>query len=147
MTPDDVAMFQSLFDSVGYWALPVITVMLGVRVFRAEPVQKRLPERFRWSSLKLWQRILIIGVASFASALATALTTGQGWKAAAFAAIPVALSAAFGHKVTKIVGHTMTEVAVAKKPNYSPSKFRKAASIVVPLDAKRVRDAAKKLGG
>lgn len=53
MTAEDIELFKALFDSVGYWSIPVGAVLIGIRLFRSAPVQERIPERFRWSELPM----------------------------------------------------------------------------------------------
>lgn len=136
MTEDELGLIVALWSAVRWWSIPVVVVMVGVRGWRHPKVQQSIRPKWRWSATPRWAQWGFIGAASLATSIATGLVSGLGWGAALWAAVPVAIAAIGGHKVTKFVGHTMHEAALTSDPEYKPSPFRKAASILVPLDHK-----------
>jgi hypothetical protein len=136
MTEDELGLIVALWNTVRWWSIPVVVVMMGVRAWRHPRVQDAIPARLRWKSTPRWAQWGLIGAASLATSLATGIVSGLGWGAALWAALPVAVSAIWGHKATKLIGHTMHETALAVDPEYEPSPFRRAASILVPLNHK-----------
>lgn len=136
-----VDLAVALWGVAGYWSIPILAVMLTVRVVRLDWVQARAPLWLVWDAWPRWGQWAAIGALSLTSSVATALVAGAGWGAAMWAAIPVAVGAVWGHKGTQLVGHVLHAVA-ARDPAYKPSAFRRAASIVVPLDPGKLRRAA-----
>lgn len=131
---------RALWGAVGIWALPVLVVVFGVRFYRLPGIQAAIIPRWRWGSMPMWGRLALVVAASLAMTLATSLIAGMGAQAALVAAVPVALSAILGHKGSKFAGHALQAVAQKTDPLYVPSKFRKLASIIVPLNHKRLVD-------
>lgn len=126
----------ALWGALGCWAAPIIVVMLTVRAIRLDAVQAVVPHWLVWDA---WPRPLqwaVVGSLSLVSAAATAVVAGATWSSALWSAIPIAVGAIWGHKSTQWIGHLTHAIASERDPNYEPSPFRKAASIVVPLNPK-----------
>lgn len=109
-------------------------LMLLLRLYRLPALQNLLPKRARWDALHPYAKVGL----PFAVALVGSLLVSLGSGAAVLSSFPAALMAALGaiglHHVTKAAGQASTNMALkAEGPSYTPSPFRRAASIVVPL--------------
>lgn len=126
-----ISGLKEAYESAGLLGLLAAALMLGVRVYKLDIVQGFLPERFRWANLDLWpQRAVVFGSAFLGTALAAVLG-GLGWTAAALAAVPVAIAAMLGHKLTKVAGQALNGVLV-KIPLYRGSGVQKMVAIALP---------------
>jgi hypothetical protein len=105
------------YASGGWFALLSPVVLFGIRFYRLDQVERRLPVWARWSSWPKWGQWLALFLSAAVAAVITALVGGIGLKAAVVAAIPIALGALGGHKTTKAIGKKVAP----PKPNSSRS--------------------------
>jgi len=138
-----VELAFALWGALRYWSLPILAVIVAVRLFRLDAVQAEVPDWLVWDAWPRWLQWAAVGIVSLSTSVATALAAGAGWGAALWSSVPVAVAAVWGHKSTQWVGHLMHGIAKARDPNYQPSPFRRAASIIVPLDPRQRRRARK----
>lgn len=135
LSPDIIELIGDLKNGIasGSWyAALAAAVMLGLRLFRVELIQSFLPVKLRWDSLNKWSRIGIVFGASAVAALFGSLAGGTALNVAISAGIIHAVSTVM-HKTTQKLGEKRHTKVLAKDPLYEPSKFRKAASIALPL--------------
>lgn len=137
MTEEEI-LARQLFDAAGPWSIPVLCVVFGVRLWRMPSIQSFIPEKVRWSTLSMPVRLGVVFAASIAASMASSMIAGKGWMTALVAAVPIAMASVMTHKITKIVGHTMQDSVQQGRQDYRPSKMRKVASIVVPLNHKKI---------
>jgi len=136
----DLEMLQMLYANAGWYGIAAALVTSMVRLFRHPDLQESLAPRFRWVSMPLGVRLLIILLASVATSLVASIGAGvTGWAALA-AAVPTAIAAILGHKTTKLVGHTAQELAQRKKARYRPGSIRTVLDEVgvLPLNHKKL---------
>ena len=84
-------------------------------------MQDRLPLEWRWTSIPKPLRLGFVFLFSVLASVVAAVATGMGLQAALAASIPVALSAVFGHKVTKKVGHAVQKANSVPGVKYDAS--------------------------
>lgn len=124
----------------GWYGLAASLVVLAVRAYRTEVVQCMLPRNRRWVHLQPWVRYAVVFGASLLSALVAARLAGQSWMAGALAALPVAVAAAAGHKVTKAAGYAQTARRIAKQGlAYEPTSLRTSLELLLPIDQDALR--------
>lgn len=138
-----LALFlQSREAGLGWYGVAAAGVVVLVRGFRLESVQAALPVVAQWGRLKKWVQLTIVAVTSLAASWVTALMTGMAPAAALLFALPTAIAAVGGHKVSKKVGHAMTRESLRMDIGYSPSVLRKAVTPLLPMDEKAMKRAA-----
>lgn len=127
--PQLVSSFQ-----LGPIAFAGTALMLLIRVYRLGPVQTLLPKQARWDSLPPAAKFLLPFFLALVGSFILSLAGGATVLASLAVALPAAVAAIAGHHATKSLGQAMTNSALkANGPSYTPSKFRKALSITVPL--------------
>lgn len=134
----------------GGWLLGLVgAVVVGIRLYASSAkIQAILPEKYRWDVLPKAGKLGLVFLASLLGTAAFAVVAGAGWVAALVGALPVAIGAVFANEITVAAG-SMVDKSIANKkevvfkstgakPDYTPSPYRKAASLVLPIDWKRL---------
>jgi len=153
----DFELLRASWDCLGWYGLVIGAIVIGIRQLRKPAVQGilgRVSVYLQWAGWPLWVRLALICASAGGGVALTTLVAGQGWIAAAVAALPVALGAIGTHKVTKAVGHAATLFAAIKgdpvappllqagrKAAYRPGSLRTTLDSlgVLPLDHKTIK--------
>lgn len=132
------------YANAGWLAALATLLMFGIRIFRAGPLQNRIPERVRWKVWPQWLKWLLPFALSLAGAAILSAVGGMALWPAIIGAVVTALGSILGHNGTKMIGEAVDGARLAKDPGYVPSKWREVGSIVVPLSG-AAREARQKV--
>jgi hypothetical protein len=145
MDPQTAEMFlaplREAYAAGGWLGLAAALLVAGVNLYQLEPVQNRLPPRFRWESWSTFGRIAFVFLGSFVGALATGILGAMTPGAAALSALGVGMTAVLGHRFALApIGRSKTiSAAAAAMPGLA-----RATSILLPLDPVKVAEARAK---
>jgi hypothetical protein len=130
-------LFQTLLPYLqkGAYGTAAGTLLMAlVRVYRIEALQRFLPKRARWDSLPAAAKVALPFLLALVGSFVVSVGAGATALSSLLSAFPVALAAIGMHHGTKALGQAMTNGALKMEgPSYTPSKFRKLNSIIVPL--------------
>ena len=140
MEQEILAALKEAYERTGVWGLVATLLMLSVRIYRTEAIQALVPSRAKWDNLPASFAKLLIFATATIGAMLGALLAGTSWAAALIAAIPIGLTAIGLHKGTQKAGDILDTKITPKifrssglNPDYEPSPYRKAISLIVPL--------------
>ena len=128
-----IKLMQSATDmNSGDIATYASTAMLLIRFLRTEDIQEFLPKKLQWPQSKLAGKAIVL-VTSVGITTIGGLIAGAAFPAALVAAIPVAISAIVGHKITQGVGGFVRAEATSAGRNI----FQRLLDIVLPPPEKK----------
>lgn len=131
----DLETLREAYQNGGWIALAAVAVTIALRLYRKPQIQGLLPPTWQWKAMPLWMQWLVVFVCALVASWLGGIANGVPVWAALLAAVPVALGAICGHKVTKTLGHAHTDAQVEKHGlAYQPGSIRTALDLVFPLD-------------
>ena len=128
-----IPVIQQLWAEAKWLGALGAVLLFGIRAFRLDPIQKKLPAKIRWKAWPQWLKWVAPFAVAFAGAMVWKMGAGLEWGTAVAFALTSACTSILGHEVTRAAGDVADMAKLAKNPTYQPGWLRKAVSPVVPV--------------
>lgn len=135
------SIITSGYQQAGWAGAIGAALMIALRVYRLESLQRWLPVNAQWVSWPIWAKFLTPFLLAFMGFIIPALVGKVALGTAIIGAISSGVAAIGLHHGTKLVG--AAEFAM-KQPTATPGALREKLSLVVPIP-KEVQERAKKV--
>jgi hypothetical protein len=137
-----IDLLRQGWSMAGWFGFVIAGLVLIIRWLRKPLIQHALgyiSPRLKWSKWPKWVRRVFVLFGAFVGAIFTAVLGGQSIMAAIVASLPIAIGAMGTHKITKAVGHHLTNTGMAKDPaRYRSGSLRTSLDVIglLPINHK-----------